>query len=88
MSGETGEDLRCPRCGVGVLTDIAFDAAGDGEPVQAPAARQLVTYSCGHREAGPRLETADADRLAVERRTTPETLDPPLEADAPDTDRG
>ena len=69
------EDMRCPVCGVGVVTDIAYDADSPIEgdtPFQEPDSRQLITYSCGHKAPGPRLATADADRLVVERRRTDE----------------
>lgn len=73
------DQLRCPTCGVGVVADIAYDGGThpEGAPPQDPSARQLVTYSCGHRVEGPRLASADADRLDVERRTTEETVEPP-----------
>jgi uncharacterized protein (DUF983 family) len=75
--------LRCPRCGRGDLVDIAFDAGASrgtevGKETQTQDAdtRQLESYSCGHRLLGPRLSTADADRLDVERRSSEDTVQP------------
>lgn len=78
-SEEGSDDLRCPTCGDGVVTDIAFDTGTgeDGEPSQDPSARQLITYSCGHQVLGPRLASADPERLDVERRASEDTVDPP-----------
>lgn len=78
----TNDELRCPRCGIGVVVDLAYDAGAvneDGDPIQDPNARQLTTYSCGHQVEGSRLATADPDVLDVERRTTDETVDPPAD---------
>jgi len=73
-------DMRCPRCGDGVVTDIAFDeAAPSGARVQEPQARQITTFSCGHVQVGLPLASADADRLDVERRTPEETVTPPTD---------
>lgn len=72
-------DDRCPICGHGTLVDIAFDE-GDrraSKPAQSADSRQVVSFSCGHVVDGPGLDRADADALAVERRTSPETTDPP-----------
>jgi hypothetical protein len=69
------EDVRCPICGEGVVTDIAYDDDSPAEgdvPFQEAESRQLITYSCGHKAPGPRLSTADAERLDVERRQTDE----------------
>jgi hypothetical protein len=77
---QTDDDLRCPLCGRGVVRDIAYDAeaeSDDGRPFQDPTARQITEYTCGHRVEGPRLATADQERLDVERRTSDETTDPP-----------
>jgi hypothetical protein len=67
---------RCPICGVGVLTDLAFDA-GERELriAQGPDSRQLETFSCGHEVEGAKLSQADDD-LDVERRSTEETAEP------------
>jgi hypothetical protein len=35
-----------------------------------------VIYTCGHQVPGPALDTADQERLDVERRTSAETVDP------------
>lgn len=71
---------RCPVCGQGTLADIAHDADPPRrEPTQRPDSRELVTYSCGHEVVGDSpLSAADADRLEVERRSSEETVDPPL----------
>jgi hypothetical protein len=68
---------RCPVCSRGTVADIVYDVApGTREPVQQADSRELVIYSCGHRVRGPSLETADEDRLDVERRGSEETVDP------------
>jgi hypothetical protein len=72
------ENNRCPRCGIGELLEIAFDA----DPLQpgqhqGPSSHQVETYSCGHEVIGPALEEADIDRLEVERRTSSEGVSPP-----------
>jgi hypothetical protein len=73
-------DLRCPICGAGVIRDIAFDAearSDDDRPFQDPLAREITEYTCGHRVEGPRLATADQERLDVERRSSEDTTDAP-----------
>jgi hypothetical protein len=77
---EGDRELRCPICGRGVVRDIAYDAeaeAADGRPFQDPLAREITEYTCGHRVEGPRLATADQERLDVERRSSEETTDTP-----------
>lgn len=70
-------DPTCPVCGIGSLADIAYDVDPTGnEPAQGSDSRQVTVYSCGHRVGGPRLDSADEDRLDVERRTSEETVDP------------
>jgi hypothetical protein len=59
----------CPICGEGTLRTIDF-----GE--QQPESRQVQTFTCGHEVEGARLQTADGDRLDVERRTSEETVTP------------
>jgi hypothetical protein len=73
-------DRRCPVCGEGVLADIDF---GGDELFQDPESRQVDVYTCGHEVERARLESADADRLDVERRRSEETAAP-----TPDEDRG
>ena len=69
--------MQCPRCSRGTLIDIVFDQeAGVTEPIQRPESRELLLFSCGHRVVGDALESADADRLDVERRHSDETIDP------------
>jgi hypothetical protein len=63
------DSATCPICGDGTLGAIDF---GD----QQPERRQVQTFSCGHEVEGARLQTADADRLDVERRTSEETVTP------------
>ncbi len=65
----TAEEVTCPVCGRGTLREIDF-----GE--QQPDSREVQTFTCGHEVKGPRLETADADELDVERRTSDETVTP------------
>ena len=81
MSEERGSK-RCPRCGEGVLVDIAFREGSDladGEEIQEADTRQVETYSCGHEVSGPRLDrtAAGSDALEVERRDSSETTEPP-----------
>ncbi len=73
----------CPVCSRGTVADIVYDAVpGSREPVQRSDGTQLVIYTCGHRVPGPALDTADQERLDVERRTSAETVDPgPSEPD-------
>ena len=76
---ESNDDRRCPVCGKGSLVELAYDAPSDDtvlELAQEAESRQLATYSCGHTAEGPRLATADADRLDVERRDAEETAEP------------
>lgn len=67
MTGST--DNVCPLCGKGTLRQVDF-----GE--QQPESREVRTFTCGHEVEGARLDTADADRLTVERRTSEETVTP------------
>jgi hypothetical protein len=81
---------RCPVCGIGTLSDIAYDEApvGDAEPpAQDADSRQVETYSCGHEVVGERLSVADADVLDVERRTTGQTVQPPADDATPNASR-
>lgn len=63
------ESTTCPICGEGTLRTMDF---GD----QQPESRQVETFTCGHEVEGARLQTADADRLDVERRASDETVTP------------
>jgi hypothetical protein len=63
------DSITCPICGKGTLRTIDF-----GE--QQPESRQMQTFTCGHEVEGARLQTADADRLDVERRVSEETVTP------------
>ena len=67
MTG-SADDI-CPVCGKGTLRQVDF-----GE--QQPDSREVQTFTCGHEVEGARLETADADQLTVERRTSEETVRP------------
>jgi len=62
-------DIVCPICGRGTLRQTDF-----GE--QGADSREMQTFTCGHEVEGARLDTADADRLTVERRTSEETVTP------------
>lgn len=69
--------LQCPLCSRGTLIDIVFDLEpGVSEQIQRPDSREMLLFSCGHRVAGDALDSADADRLDVERRQSEETVDP------------
>jgi hypothetical protein len=70
-------ERRCPICGVGTLTDIDF---GGEDLFQDPTSRQVDAYSCGHEVERARLDSADPERLDVERRSSDETAAPPPEA--------
>ena len=61
--------VTCPICGEGTLVTIDF-----GE--QQPASREVQTFTCGHEVESARLQTADAEKLDVERRTSEETAQP------------
>jgi hypothetical protein len=63
------ESTTCPICGKGTLRTVDF-----GE--QQPDSRQVQTFTCGHEVEGDRLQTADADRLDVERRESEDTVTP------------
>lgn len=67
--GDVTESNLCPVCGIGTLRDIDF-----GE--QQPESREVKTFTCGHEVRGATLESADADALDVERRTSDETVTP------------
>jgi hypothetical protein len=74
------DDVRCPVCRKGVVADIGFDAdatSEGGKPFQDPSGRQWTRFSCGHEVEGPRLASADADAMDVERRASEDTVDPP-----------
>ena len=66
--GDRGS-TTCPVCGKGTLNTVDF---GD----QQPESRQVQTFTCGHEVKGDRLQSADADRLDVERRESDETVTP------------
>jgi hypothetical protein len=63
------DSTTCPICGKGTLRTVDF---GD----QQPDSRQVQTFTCGHEVEGDRLQTADADRLDVERRGSEDTVMP------------
>lgn len=73
MTTDEADQRRCPVCGKGVLADIDF---GGSDLFQDAKSRQVDVYSCGHEVDRASLETADTDRLDVERRTSEETTDP------------
>jgi hypothetical protein len=66
-------DRRCPICGRGTLADIDF---GGEDLVQDPTSEQVDVYTCGHEVERARLDSADPERLDVERRTSDETAEP------------
>ena len=63
------DSTTCPICGKGTLRTVEF---GD----QEPESHQVQTFTCGHEVEGARLQTADADKLDVERRESEETVTP------------
>ena len=65
-------EKRCPICGQGVLQHLGTES---GDEMQRPESPIIETYSCGHEVAEERLETADAERLEVERRSSEETAE-------------
>ncbi len=58
-------------CGQGVLQHLGTEA---GAELQEPESPIRETYSCGHEVTNPPFETADSDRLEVERRRTEDTV--------------
>ena len=66
-------ERRCPVCGKGTLADIDF---GGNDLFQDPESRQVDVYTCGHEVDRARLDSADAERLDVERRRSEETAAP------------
>ena len=78
MSSAAGaSEKRCPVCERGVLRHLGTEA---GKRDQQPESPILETYTCGHEVREDPLETADADRLEVERRTSGETATPDEQA--------
>jgi hypothetical protein len=67
--------VTCPICGKGTLRTTDFGT-------QQPESREVLTFTCGHEVEGAMLETADSDRLDVERRTSEETVTP-VRSDTP-----
>jgi hypothetical protein len=63
------DSTTCPICGKDTLRTVEF-----GE--QQRESRQVQTFTCGHEVEGAQLQTADADRLDVERRESEETVMP------------
>jgi hypothetical protein len=61
--------VTCPVCGNGTLLTTEFGT-------QRPDSREVRTFTCGHEVEGAKLETANADLLDVERRTSEETVTP------------
>ncbi|HSJ51724.1 MAG TPA: hypothetical protein VLA90_10645 [Actinomycetota bacterium] len=70
--------LRCHLCGVGVLGDIAYDehTSADEPRKQAPESREVLAFSCGHEVLARELGEAARDDPNVERRETPQTVEP------------
>lgn len=71
--------MRCPICGKGVLTDMAYEDPAPGEPrdKQDTDSVEIFTFSCGHETRGGKLATADHEMIDIERRRTDETVVPP-----------
>lgn len=79
MSELRDTSARCPVCGEGVVTVIAFDGVPRSEETggqQTADSREVQTFSCGHEVLGPSLASADQERLDVERRDSQDTVDP------------
>ena len=77
-AGEPSDELRCPICGRGRVQDLRYDEGGTGEPLhQGSDSREVQLFSCGHEVTGSMLDSADAEDLEVERRSSEETVDPP-----------
>jgi len=72
VAASEDEGKRCPVGGAGVLQNLGAEA---GRREQQPDSPIIETYSCGHEVAEDRLETADAERLEVERRQSEETAE-------------
>lgn len=70
-------DTRCPICGDGTLVDVVFDEDVDWDdaPRQDSDSPETDVYSCGHEVRGASLASADSDELAVERRTSQDTVE-------------
>lgn len=62
------DSTTCPICGTSTLQTIDFG--------EQPESRQMQTFTCGHEVEGARLDSADADHLDVERRSSEETVSP------------
>jgi hypothetical protein len=66
-----GEEKRCPVCGRGVLRHLGTEEPKeDGQQPDSPI---LESYTCGHEVSAGTLDTADAERLEVERRRSEDT---------------
>jgi hypothetical protein len=63
------DETICPICGKGTLRTVEFG-------YQQPESPEVQTFTCGHEVAGAKLQTADADRLDVERRESEDTVTP------------
>jgi hypothetical protein len=72
------DDKRCPICGKGILQHLGTEGP-PGEQEQRADTPILETYSCGHTVTEPGLDSADAEILEVERRTSEDVVDPPAE---------
>jgi hypothetical protein len=57
------------------ITHDETPAGSDLDLAQQADSRQVETYTCGHTVTGASLSTADTDQLAVEQRTTDETVE-------------
>jgi hypothetical protein len=78
IAGAPPGDLRCPICGRGTLRDLMYDEGSAERPLEQQAdSREVQVFTCGHEVSGVPLDSADAERLHVERRGSSETVDPP-----------
>ncbi len=78
MDLETGEGLKCPVCGEGVLSDVAYAnrVMSSFAPHQDADAREVRRYSCGHEWVGAALGTVASEEVTVERRASEDTVEP------------
>ena len=85
---EPADQKRCPVCGQGVFTDVAYEEPSPGsyEPRQSADAYEVLVFSCGHRVRGARLDEAEPDRMTVEQRESDETADTVHRDDVQPTD--
>jgi hypothetical protein len=61
-----------------VLVVVSYEAEdqGNAEPKLGADSEEVRSFTCGHEARGPSLDTADQERLSVERRTSDESATP------------